>query len=91
MATKLPEWYKKDYPEYKKVLWGALRAFVASFLPVFGFMLTNVSVDNLQSKETLVKLVVSIGLSSILAGIVGLGKYLRDLFPDSAIAQKIPF
>ena len=91
MASKLPEWFVKDYPEYKKVLWGALRAFVASFLPVFGFLLTNVTAEDLGSKETLVKLVISVGVASVTAGIVGLGKYIRDLFPDSGVVQKIPF
>ena len=83
--------YIKDYPEWKKVLWGALRAFVASFIPVFGFLLTNVTVENFQSKDTLVKLAVTVALSSVVAGIVGLGKYLRDLFPESPVAQRLPF
>jgi hypothetical protein len=92
MATKaMPTWYEKNYPNWKKILWGALRAFFASFVPVFGFLLTNVTVDNFQSKETLIKLAVSVGLASVVAGIVGLGKYLRDLFPDSEVVQKIPF
>ena len=88
---KMPAWYEENYPEWKKVLWGALRAFVASFVPVFGFLLTNVTVENFQDRETLIKLAVSVGLASVVAGIVGLGKYLRDLFPDSEIVQKVPF
>lgn len=83
--------FVKDYPEWKVVLWGALRAFVASFVPTFGFMLTSVTVENFQSKETLIKLAISVGLASVVAGIVGLGKFLRDLYPKSEVLQKLPF
>lgn len=83
--------YVKDYPEWKVVLWGAVRAFVASFIPTFGFMLSSVTVENFESKETLIKLGISVGLSSLVAGIVGLGKFLRNVFPDSEVLQKLPF
>jgi hypothetical protein len=83
--------YDKSYPNWKKILWGCLRAFIASFLPVFGFLLTNVTVENFQSKETLIKLAISIGLASVVAGIVGLGKYIRSLYPENEVVQKLPF
>ena len=91
MAKKLPEWFEKEYPDWKKNLWGAFRAFVAAFLPVFGLMLTKVEITDFQDKETLVKLCTSIGVASVVAGIVGLGKFIRDLFPESSIIQKLPF
>ena len=92
MATKkMPEWFQANYPEYKKILWGMLRAFIAAFIPTVGLMLTAVSIENFESKETLIKLATSIGLASLAAGLVGLGKYLRNIFPDSGLMQKIPF
>jgi hypothetical protein len=83
--------YQPDYAAWKKNLWGAARAFVAAFIPVFGFMLTQIDVDILSDKDTLVKFLISLGLSSAAAGIVGLGKFLRDVFPENAIVQRIPF
>lgn len=86
----MPEWFEKNYPDWKKNLWGAGRAFVAAFIPVFGFMLTQVKIETLSNREDLTKFVISLCLSSVVAGIIGLGKFLRDLFPDSAVVQKLP-
>jgi len=82
--------YREDYADWKKNLWGAGRAFVAAFIPVFGFMLTQVSMETLSNKDDLIKFAISIALSSVVAGIIGLGKFLRDLFPESSLMQKIP-
>lgn len=83
--------YEKDYPSWKKNLWGMLRAFVGAFIPVFGTLLTTVTVEHFQDKATLIKLAVSIGIASLVAGIVGIGKFLRDLYPESEVAQRLPF
>jgi len=83
--------YQKDYPEWKKNLWGMLRAFVGAFIPVFGTLLTTVAVEHFQDKEVLIKLGVSILIASLTAGIVGVGKFLRDLYPESEIVQRLPF
>lgn len=83
--------YQKDYPEWKKNLWGIFRAFVGSFIPVFGALLTTVTVEHFQDKEVLIKLGVSILIASLTAGIVGVGKFLRDLCPQSEIVQRLPF
>lgn len=82
--------YQKDYPEWKKVLWGVLRAFVGSFIPVFGLMLTSITVDTFTDREIFVKFFVSVAISSMSAGIVGIGKYLRDIFPDNEVLAKLP-
>lgn len=82
--------FVKEYPEWKKNLWGAGRAFVAAFIPMFGLMLISVEVQDFESKERLIKLVTSIGLASIVAGIIGLGKFLRDVFPESTLVQRLP-
>lgn len=86
----MPEWIEKNYAQWKITAWRAGRAFIAAFIPTFGFMLTSVTVETFESKETLVKLIVAIGLSSLTAGIVAVGKYLRDSFPESEIVNKLP-
>jgi len=90
VTVNVPAWFDKNYPDWKKNLWGILRAFVAAFLATMGLMLTSVTVDNFQSKETIIKLLASIFVASLAAGIVGIGKFLRDLFPDSKVLQKLP-
>lgn len=90
ITVNVPEWFEKNYPDWKKNLWGVLRAFVASFLGTMGLMLTSVTVENFQSRETLIKLLASVFVASVVAGIVGIGKFLRDLFPDSKVLQKLP-
>lgn len=82
--------YQENYPEWKKVLWGMLRAFVPSFLGMFGFLLTSVTAENFENKESLIKFVVSVAFGSLIAGLKGLGSYLRDLYPDSPVFAKLP-
>ena len=82
--------YEKEYPDWKKNLWGAFRAFFSSFLAVLGFMLTQIEVKDFENRDTVIKLVVSISLASLVGGLVAVGKFLRDLFPDNAIVQKLP-
>lgn len=82
--------YQKDYPEYKKLLWGMLRAFVTSFIPVFGFMLMGVTATDFANTENFIKLMVSLGLAGLVAGLVGVGKFLRDLYPESPVMAKLP-
>ena len=83
--------YNPEYPDWKKNLWGALRAFVAGFIPIFGYLLTQVKIETLSNKEDLVKFLTSLALASVVAGIIGLGKFLRDLYPDSSLVQRLPF
>lgn len=82
--------YQKDYPEWKKNLWGMLRAFTTAFLPMFGFLLSSVTIETLQDKEILVKFVVSVLFGSVVAGLRGLGSYLRDLYPDNTVLARLP-
>lgn len=79
------------YPEWKKVLWGMLRAFVGSFVPVFGFMLTTVTPETMKDRELLVQFLASLAISSMVSGIIGIGKFLRNVYPDSEIVSKLPF
>lgn len=82
--------YQEDYPEYKKVLWGMLRAFTTAFIPVFGAMLTLVEIETFTDKEVLIKFIVSVAVGSFVAGLRGIGSYLRDLYPDSPILARLP-
>lgn len=86
----MPDWFVENYPEWKKIAWNALRAFVASFIPTLGLMLSSVTINDVGDKETLYKFLLSACLAGVVAGIIALGKYLRSLFPDSEVAQKIP-
>ena len=90
VTINVPDWFDKNYPNWKKNLWGMGRAFVGSFVATMALMLTSVTVENFQTKDTIIKLIVSICVASVSAGLVGVGKFLRDLFPDSQIAQKLP-
>lgn len=86
----MPDWFVENYPEWKKVAWNALRAFVASFIPTLGLMLTTITIEDVGNKETLYKFLVAACIAGVTAGIIALGKYLRNLFPDSEVAQKLP-
>ena len=83
--------FVKDYPEYKRILWGALRAFVAAFIPVMGYMLMSATAEDFSCWENARIFLLPIAIASFAAGVVGLGKWLRDLFPQSALVQRIPF
>jgi len=88
--AKMPSWFVENYPEWKKLCWNALRAFISSFIPTLGLMLTTITIEDVGNKEILYKFLVSACVAGITAGIIALGKYLRSLFPDSEVAQKIP-
>ena len=83
--------FDKAYPEWKKTLWGMLRAFIGAFIPTAALMFTAVTIEDFKSKETLIKLLTSVAVAGIAAGVVGIGKYLRALFPESVIVAKLPF
>lgn len=89
MDTKNPL-FEKDYPEWKKALWGAGRAFVASFIPTLGLMFINVEISDFAGWESLKDFLIPVAIASFTAGIVGLGKFLRDMYPDSPIAARLP-
>lgn len=83
--------YDAKYPEWKKTLWGAGRAFIAAFVPVMGFMLMSATAEDFSSWENAKIFLFPVMVASFAAGIVGLGKWLRDLFPENALVQRIPF
>jgi len=68
-----------------------LRAFSGAFISTAALMFIAVKIEDFESKETLIKLLTSVAVAGIAAGVVGIGKYLRALFPDSAIVAKLPF
>jgi hypothetical protein len=89
MDTKNPL-YEKDYPEWKKRVWGAVRAFFGGFIATLGVMLISVSIDDLQNWDRIKDFVIPVAIAALTAGIVGLGKYLRDMYPDSPILARLP-
>lgn len=87
MATKLPEWFEKDYSSFKKNLWGALRAFVSGSIASLSVSLIGINGELLGSPEWWLDTVLR---SAVLAGLIFLGKWLRDEFYHSSTVQKIP-
>jgi len=83
--------FEKAYPQYKVILWGMLRAFMGAFISTAALMFTAVSIEDFKSKETLIELLTSVAVAGIAAGVVGLGKFLRDTFPESEVAARLPF
>lgn len=91
MATKkMPEWFVKDYEEWKVTLWRAVRAFVAGAVSAMGVILVTVTPDVFNDWTALKKFLIPLGAGALTGGLVAVGKVLRDAFPESAIVQKIP-
>lgn len=84
---KKNELFVATYPDWKKNLWGALRAFVAGFLASLAYCLVTADTENIANLDWWLKFVL---VGSLVGGIVGLGKFLRDLFPESEILAKLP-
>ena len=87
MATKLPEWFEKDYSQFKKNLWGAFRAFFSGFIASLTTCLITADTDKIADIDWWLKIVL---VGSITGGLVFLGKWLRDKFYTSPEIQKIP-
>jgi len=79
--------YVKDYPEWKKNLWGAGRAFFAGFVSVLAIQLMSMNGDHLVDLGWWLNIVLT---SSLVGGLVGLGKFLRDIFPENPVLQRLP-
>jgi hypothetical protein len=86
MDTRNPS-FESEYPDWKKNLWGALRAFVGGFLGALATFLLTVNGDNVLDKDWWLRMVL---VGCFVGGIVALGKFLRDIFPESAILAKLP-
>lgn len=87
MATKLPDWFDKQFPDWKKNLWGAGRAFVAGFTASLATCLITADTDKISDVDWWLKFVL---VGSITGGLIFLGKWLRDKFYTSSEVQKIP-
>jgi hypothetical protein len=57
---------------------------------MFGFLLSSVTAEHFENKEALIKFIVSVAFGSLIAGLRGLGSYLRDLFPDNTVLARLP-
>lgn len=90
VTINVPEWFDKQYPNWKKNLWGAVRAFFGGFLGSIAILFVATPPDTFTTVENLKNWIVPIATGALAGGIVGLGKFLRDLFPESTVLQKIP-
>ncbi len=86
--------YKKDYPEWKKNLWRALRTFFIAFLCSFVLIIKDIDITGIENlnalKEYLIKLVMSALVGGVSGGIKALFEWLRDKFPDNIILARLP-
>jgi len=86
MDTRNPL-FEKSFPDWKKNLWGALRAFVAGFISSLAIQLLSINGDSITDANWWIKIVL---YGSLVGGIVGLGKFLRDLYPESKVLARLP-
>ena len=86
--------YKKDYPEWKKILWRALRTFFIAFICSFFLVIKNIDITGIEDldmlKEYLIKLVISALIGGVSGGVKALFDWLRDEFPDNIILARLP-
>lgn len=79
--------FEKDFPNWKKNLWGALRAFVAGFLSSLAVFLLTINGESLVDIDWWLRIVL---VGSLVGGLIALGKFLRDTFPESTILARLP-
>jgi len=88
MATKkMPVWFEESYPDWKKNLIGALRTLTDGFLATVAIHLLTATGENIVTLDFWLDGVLIGGLAGAL---VMLGKWLRDKFYESSVAQKMP-
>lgn len=90
VTINVPDFFDKEYPNWKKNLWGAVRAFFGGFFSAMAVLLIATPQDTFTSLENIKNWLVPIGVGALTGGFVGLGKFLRDIFPNSQILQKLP-
>ena len=90
MAKAMPEWFEKNYPVVKKIAWRIFRVFMASFIPTMGAFLAASTPGNFESWESARIFILPVIISAFAAGVAGLGKYLRELYPESEVINKLP-
>ncbi len=88
MAKRLPVWFDKEFPNWKKNLMGALRAFVTGIVGSLATCFLTATPENISDKNFWLNAVL---IGSISGGLIYLGKWLRDQFYENPVIQKIPF
>ena len=83
----MPEWFNKEFPNWKKNLWGAVRAFSGGFLASLAMCLVSINTDTVFTQNFWMEVVLR---SALTGGFVFLGKWLRDEFYASEVAQRLP-
>lgn len=87
-SKKMPSWMAKDYEDWKRNLWAAFRSFFAGFVSTMGVFLVTTNMDALKNPEAWASALL---MGSLVGGLIALGKFLRDLFPESKSVNRIPF
>ena len=79
--------FNKEFPDWKKNLWGALRAFVGGFLGSLATFLLTINGETALDTDWWLRMVL---VGSFVGGFIALGKFLRDMFPESTLIARIP-
>ena len=88
MAKKItPVWFDNEFPNWKKNVIGGFRAFVTGFIGVLATQLITADIGKITTGEFWLNAILIGGVSG---GLIYLGKWLRDKFFESPIAQKMP-
>lgn len=91
VVINVPEWFQKNYPEWKQVLWRVVRAFVSGFLASILVFIDSADFSDLGSEENRKKLLLSLIVGAFSGGVTAVGKLLRNLYPEVVWIQKLPF
>lgn len=87
MPKKYPEWFNKEFPDWKKNLIGAFRAFVNGFVGGVASCFLTATADSIVTKEFWIK---SLIVGSVAGGLTYTGKWIRDVFYENKYVQKLP-
>jgi len=90
IPKEIPQWIDKNYPDWRRNLWGALRAFVGGFLGTTGVLLVVTPKETFLSWDNFQNWLIPLVAGALAGGFVAVGKFLRDLFPDSKTVNKMP-
>jgi len=83
----VPVWFEENFPNWKKNLIGAGRAFFTGFIGALATCLLTADTEKILTVEFWTSAVL---VGSFSGGLIYLGKWLRDEFYNNSAVQKLP-